>query len=248
MDAQETRIYVAVSLATILIGLLFLYLLFQLYKQLKKNIQLQRQKSLTEIFQLEQERSRIAADLHDELGPLLSSIKFRVNSLSPLNEEDKKEIAVSAGHLDNAIQRLREISNNLLPTALARKGIIEAIQELVDVHAEAGKLKVGFEFSPGINLAQEKRIHVYRMAQEGIYNCFKHAGATRVLLSMKLEKGFLRFIITDNGKGIDASSNTEPKGGRGLISLSNRASIMGGHLHIHSEPGKGTILDFEIPL
>lgn len=248
MDTEETRIYLAVAIATVVISIPLLYLFFQLYKQQKKYADLQQQKSLVEISSLERERARIAADLHDDLGPLLSAIKLQINSLDTLSEEDKKTVAGSSDHLDDAIQRLRQISNDLLPTILSRKGITEAVQELADLHSIAGRLQIDFEYSDDISIPKDKWVHLYRMAQESIFNCIKHAGATRMLLLMKMERSLLRFTITDNGCGINAAQPAPGSGGRGLISLSNRASIMGGHLHIHSEVGKGTILDFEIPV
>jgi two-component system, NarL family, sensor kinase len=247
MDSQETRIFMAIALTTILVGAVLLYLFILLYKQQRKNLKLQRQLALSEISSLEQERSRIAADLHDDLGPLLSAIKFRINSVSTDNKEDKEEINTSSKILDDAIVRLREISNNLLPTSLIRKGLIGAVEELVALHNQNGQLRIKFEYSSDINITQEKKIHLFRMTQEAIYNCLKHAEATRLLISLKQENGLLRLMITDNGHGM-VNNVASSGGGRGLISLSNRASIMGGALVIHSEPNKGTILDFEIPV
>jgi signal transduction histidine kinase len=237
----------AIALTTILVGAVLLYLFIILYKQQRKNLKLQQQLALSEISSLEEERSRIAADLHDDLGPLLSAIKFRINSVSTDNKEDKEEIKTSSKILDDAIVRLREISYNLLPTSLIRKGLIVAIEELVALHNQKGRLKIIFKYTSDITIAQEKQIHLFRMTQEAIFNCLKHAQATRLLISLKQEDGLLRLMITDNGRGmIDSEASSD--GGRGLISLSNRASIMGGDLVIHSEPNKGTILDFEIPV
>jgi two-component system NarL family sensor kinase len=247
MDSKETRIFLAIALTTFLVGAAFLYLFILLYKQQRKNLKLQQQLALSEISSLEKERSRIAADLHDDLGPLLSAIKFRINSVSTNNKEDKEEIKTSTKILDDAIVRLREISNNLLPTSLMRKGLIVAIEELVALHNLRGKLKISFEYTRDIGITQEKQIHLFRMTQEAIFNCLKHAQATRLLISLKHEDGLLRLIITDNGRGM-VYDEASASGGRGLISLSNRANIMGGTLAIHAEPNKGTILDFEIPV
>lgn len=247
MDSQETQIFMAIALTTFLVGAALLFLFILLYKQQRKNSKLQQQLALSEISSLEEERSRIAADLHDDLGPLLSAIKFRINSVSTENPEDLEEIKTSSKILDDAILRLREISNNLLPTSLIRKGLIVAIEELVALHNQKGQFKISFEYSRDITIAQEKQIHLFRMMQEAIYNCLKHAQATRLVISLKKEDGLLNLLITDNGRGM-ADNQVLAESGRGLISLSNRARIMGGALIIHSEPNKGTILDFEIPL
>jgi signal transduction histidine kinase len=209
---------------------------------------LQRNIALREISALEKERSRIAADLHDDLGPLLSAIKFRINSVDTLSAEDKNEIVVSSGLLDDSISRLKEISNDLLPTALIRKGLIEAIQEFIILQAETSGLDIRFDFSPNITISKERDIHLFRMIQEGVFNCIKHANATRILITLNVENNLHRLRITDNGIGIKKLQPDIQFSGRGLISLENRATILGGTLYIHSEPGKGTILDFEIPL
>jgi signal transduction histidine kinase len=238
----------AIALTTVLVGVVLLLLFILLYKQQRKNLKLQQQLALSEISSLEEERSRIAADLHDDLGPLLSAVKFRINAVSTVNPEDTEEIKTSTKILDDTIVRLREISNNLLPTSLMRKGLIVAIEELVALHNQKGKLKISFEYTSDITIVQEKQIHLFRMMQEAIFNCLKHAQATRLVISLKREGGLLRLMITDNGCGMIDNEAPAQGGGRGLISLSNRASIMGGSLVIHSEPNKGTILDFEIPI
>ena len=247
MDSQETKIFMAATTTIIFVGAALLYLFYLLFKQQRKNLELQRKIALSEISSLEEDRSRIAADLHDDLGPLLSAIKFRVNSIHPQSLEDADEIKTSANLLDDAILRLRQITNNLLPTSLVRKGLVEAIQELITTSTGIGGLKIDFHYSPELQISEDKKIHLFRMTQEAILNCIKHAEATRILLVLKKEGELLHFTITDNGCGI-VSKKTAARDGRGLISLSNRASILGGSLQIHSEANKGTIIDIEIPL
>ncbi|NDB54125.1 MAG: hypothetical protein EB025_08670, partial [Chitinophagaceae bacterium] len=131
MNAYEARVLIAVAISTFLIALIVTVLVILLFIQHRKNLLLQQKTSMGEIASLEFERARIAADLHDDLGPLLAAIKFRVGLLSPSSSEDQEEIKQSVDHLDEAIQRLRKISNNLLPTALERKGLVDAVYELI---------------------------------------------------------------------------------------------------------------------
>lgn len=247
MDSQETKIFVAITVITIIVGAALLYLFILLYKQQRKNIVLQRKIALAEISSLEEERSRIAADLHDDLGPLLSAIKFRVNSVNTKSIEDTNEITTSTKLLDDAIIRLRQISNDLLPTSLLRKGLPEAIQEFIEISSQKKGLKIDFEYNTDLAIAPDKKIHLFRMTQEAVLNCIKHAGASKIVVVLKKERDLIHLTITDNGCGI-VSKDAPSESGRGLTSLTNRASILGGYLHIHSEVNKGTILDFEIPI
>lgn len=247
MGAQETRIYLAVAVATLIICVILFYLVVMIFRQQRKNIKLQRHIALGEISALEIERARIAADLHDDLGPLLAAIKFRIRLVGPLSEIDKQEISLSVSHLDDAIVRLRQISNNLLPTALVRKGLIGAVNELVASTMRLQNLAIDFDYSFFQADSKEQEVHIYRMIQEGIYNCIKHANATKMQITLKSEGQLIKLVIIDNGVGLPSNLDTDALSGRGLVSLRNRASIMGGEFYIHSDPRKGTILEFEIP-
>lgn len=248
MDPQEKKIFMVITITAALIGVSLLYLFILLYRQQRKNLRLQRKLALSEITSLEQERSRIAADLHDDLGPLLAAIKFRVNSISISSDQDEEEVLVSGKLLDEAINKLRQISNDLLPTSLVRKGLFKAIEELVSFYTQSNNIKISFVYSDEFFIPEEKQIHLYRMAQEAVFNCIKHSKASSVRLVLTSNGSTIHFSITDNGCGLPADKQLQEEGGRGLISLSNRAKIMGGYLEIHSEPNKGTILEFEIPI
>lgn len=248
MGPQEKKIFMAIAITALLIGAALLYLFILLYRQQRKNLQLQRKVALSEITSLEQERSRIAADLHDDLGPLLAAIKFRVNSINISSDQDEQEVLTSGKLLDEAINRLRQISNDLLPTSLVRKGLFQAIEELISFNSQANNTKIYFEYADEFFIPEEKQIHLFRMAQEAIFNCVKHSKASKVVLALSLKGSMLHFSITDNGCGFPNNKELYENGGRGLISLSNRARMMGGYLETHSEPNKGTILEFEIPI
>ncbi len=248
MDPQEKKIFMVIAITAVLVGVALLYLFILLYRQQRKNLHLERKLALSEITSLEQERSRIAADLHDDLGPLLAAIKFRVNSINISSEEDRLEVLTSGKLLDDAIGRLRQISNDLLPTSLVRKGLFQAIEDLISIYSDTSKTKIHFEYPVNLFIPEEKQIHLYRMAQEAVFNCIKHSKASSVRLVLTSNGSTIHFSITDNGCGLPADKQLQEEGGRGLISLSNRARMMGGYLETHSEPNKGTILEFEIPI
>lgn len=248
MNAYEARVLIAVAISTFLIALIVTVLVILLFIQHRKNLLLQQKTSMGEIASLEFERARIAADLHDDLGPLLAAIKFRVGLLSPSSSEDQEEIKQSVDHLDEAIQRLRKISNNLLPTALERKGLVDAVYELINQAMRVKNITIEFEYDTFPSLSKDYEVHFYRIIQESLSNCLKHANATNLRIALTSNDNVINLQIIDNGKGLPANFSLEGISGRGLIGLKNRASIMGGELLIHSHPEKGTILEFEIPI
>ncbi len=248
MDTQEAKIVMAVSVAIFLISLIVILLVILLFIQHRKNISLQQKTTMGEIASLEFERARIAADLHDDLGPLLAAIKFRVALLSPSNSEEQDEIKQWVGYLDDAIQRLRRISNNLSPTALERKGLVGAIHELINQTMRLTNLSIEFEYDSIPVFSKEYEVHFYRIIQEGLSNCLKHAEATKIRITFSTKGRNVNLQLIDNGKGLPTNFSLDALSGRGLVGLKNRASIMGGELLIHSHPDKGTILEFEIPI
>lgn len=248
MNTHEERVLIAVAISTFLVALVVTVLVILLFIQHRKNLLLQQKTSMGEIASLEFERARIAADLHDDLGPLLAAIKFRVGLLSPSSVEDQEEIKQSVDHLDEAIQRLRKISNNLLPTALERKGLTDAVYELINQAMRIGKIYIEFEYDTLPTLSKDYEVHFYRIMQEGLSNSLKHADATILRIALKSKGNVINLQIIDNGKGLPPNFSLERITGRGLIGLKNRAQIMGGELIIHSHPEKGTILEFEIPI
>jgi signal transduction histidine kinase len=188
---------------------------------------------------MERERARIAADLHDDLGPLLSVIKFRVN------HQEKEELERASEQLDEAITRMREVSNDLMPSVLQRKGLIAAIQEFVTHAQQSSRIGIIFELVGEPVIPGDMVVHIFRIVQECVHNCIKHANASFCEIRMEQIGNDLLLECRDNGIGFDTKKESE---GIGIRSLHNRTAIMNGTLHIHSVPAKGTNYSFEIPV
>jgi two-component system NarL family sensor kinase len=197
---------------------------------------------------MERERTRIAADLHDDLGPILSVIKFQVDNLQMVNDEDKEQMAQASQYLDTLIGRLREIANNLMPSALHRKGLVTAVEEFIHKAETANGLQIGFHHPDNLLLTEEKSINIYRAIQEVVHNCIKHAKATRMEIDMDTKNGSLIILCKDNGQGFDYQKMSKESNGIGLKSLKNRTEMMGGTLVVESKPGTGSAFLFEIPV
>ncbi|MBN2486541.1 MAG: PAS domain S-box protein [Bacteroidales bacterium] len=198
----------------------------------------------------EKERERFAKDLHDDLGPLLSSIKMYIGMLSKANDKDKLQFIVkNLGEIvKEAISTTKEVSNDLNPHVLNNYGLVSAIELFIE--KVSTEIEIEFDhnientrFAPAIELS------LYRISKELINNTIKHAGATHIALSVFEKNGRLELVYSDNGKGIDESAlksyNTQ---GMGLSNIISRAKSLNAVYNFHIAPGKGFAFDIVIPL
>ncbi len=248
MDTQEAKVYLAI---VIIFGLLVIFLIFffiTLIRHQKKNIQLHKEKIYAEITTLEKERKRISADLHDGLGPLLSTVKFQIKSVE-VNEDDDRRMIQSAGkHIDDILIKIREIANDLRPTVLVRAGFARAIEEFAETINISGKIFVSCSMEDDVSFGdKEGEMHLYRITQEIINNSIKHANTLRINVSLKAndKKIFLR--ISDFGKGFNMQEILKKSNGLGLRNIMSRVEVLKGDIFIDSSLGNGTTYSIEIP-
>ena len=248
MDPQEARIYIAIIITVFVLGVIIGYFAISVIRQQRRNLELQKANALAEITAMEKERARIATDLHDDLGPVLSVVKFRVDHASLVDNEAKEELHIASEQLDELIARLREVANNLMPSALIRKGLIGAVEEFTRNVTTSSNMVISFTADENIKLGEDKSINIYRVIQEVVQNCLKHAKAKKMEILFEEKKGLLKIICRDNGVGFDYSKLSKESAGIGLRSIKNRSEIMGGNMVVESKPGKGTAFLFEIPI
>jgi len=247
MDPHETKIYTAILIVSIIGGSILLFFIISMLLQHRRNIALYKSKIQAEITTLENERTRVSADLHDELGPLLFTVKFKLSSIET-NEEDQKALEDANTHLDDIIQRIREISNNLMPGTLLRKGVYFAIEEFIAGLAKASPVHISFTYNTVVELPKEKAINLYRIVQEIIHNTLKHARASSLHISLNVTGSKLILTSNDDGIGFDYSNERKENTGLGLRNLLSRSELMGGDMFVESQPGAGTKYTIEIPL
>ena len=142
MDVRETTIYFALLIAAIIIGAILGYFLLSIVRMHRRYIRLHRSRSETQILLLEKEHKRIAADLHDELGPILSAAKFKITEVEPPSHEDRELLTQANDQINNIIIRIREISNGLMPNTLLRKGPMHAIEEFIQAMHSTFSFKI----------------------------------------------------------------------------------------------------------
>jgi signal transduction histidine kinase len=247
MGPQEARIYTAVLLTSLVLGVIIIFFVASIIRQQRRNLELHRQNILAEITTLEKERARMAHDLHDELAPMLAAIKLKINSFDLHDETDKKEMVRTNDHIDSLLKRIREITFDLLPNSLLRKGLVGATHEFVEVISKHSPIEIHFKSEPIGNLSEEKTVNLYRILQEVVYNTVKHSGATVLQISISSQKGKVVLATKDNGKGFDYDKTLNESNGIGLRSLKSRVEIMNGEFFIESKKGKGTSYIFQIP-
>ncbi len=248
MDASETSFYTAVLIASIVLLLIVGYFIVTIIRQQKRNKELYKSKILAEISTLEKERGRIAADLHDEIGPVLSSVKLRMNCLQIASDEDKEELERINQHVDDIIKRMRDISNDLMPSVLERKGLIAAMNEFIENISKPDKLKIYLHDGNIPALANEKAIHLYRMFQEIIHNTVKYSEASELNIKIIIKNKTLVLSSKDDGVGFDYINALKEGSGFGLRNLLSRTEVLNGEMFVDTKPGKGTEYIFEIPV
>jgi two-component system, NarL family, sensor kinase len=247
MDPEEKRIYTAILLTCLVLGVIIIFFVASSIRQQRRNLELHRQNILAEITTLEKERARMAHDLHDELAPMLAAIKLKINSFDLHDESDRSEMVKTNDHIDSLLKRIREITFELLPNSLLRKGLIGATHEFVEMISKHSLIEIHFKSELIGPLSEEKTVNLYRILQEVVYNTVKHSGATVLQISINSQKGKVVLATTDNGKGFDYDKTLNEGNGIGLRSLKSRVEIMNGEFFIESKKGTGTSYIFQIP-
>jgi signal transduction histidine kinase len=241
-------IYYTTLLIGCLVGVIILFFVVSIIRYHKRYVRLQRDRILAEVTILENERRRIAGDLHDSLGPLLSAVKLNMSSIEPENSFERQVLEKSGKYIDEIIANMREISYNLLPSSLERKGLVEAVREFIGHLHSASPVRIQLHCWKEIVIPKEKEIHVFRMVQEIVHNTIKHSGARHLHIGISHESNRLLVMTKDDGHGFDAQKVRESSEGLGLRSLESRAEILRGVLTIESKPQEGTRYYIEIPL
>ncbi len=196
----------------------------------------------------EEERSRLAKDLHDGLGGLLSGVKFSLSNMKDSLIVTPDNMAVferSLDMIDTSIRELRRVAHNMMPEMLTKFGLDEALKEYCNT-VNATKLVTVKYQSHGMETRLEKSIEiiVYRIIQELLNNVLKHAVATEVFVQLIREESRLNVVVEDDGKGFDTSLPENNKGA-GWANIRSRVEYLKGQLEIHSEQGKGTLVNIE---
>ena len=217
----------------------------------------ERVKSLLErvVHVQEEERRRIARNLHDHLGQQMTALRLTIGALKTdgLSADELRRSLDTLDRMATAIDRdLDAVAWELRPAALDDVGLNAALSTLVTEWSASKGIPAEFHVSDpdAIRLSAEVESHLYRIVQEGLHNVAKHAAASRVSVLLERRGQDVIAIVEDDGRGFDADrqSDNAPARGMGLLSMQERVALVGGALQVESAPGKGTTLFVRMPV
>ncbi len=197
----------------------------------------------------EDERARIARDLHDQVGQDVTALRL-------LLERQQAECCVNSRIvIEKALALVREIDDDidslarvLRPVAVSDLGLAGSLQQLARQWASTAHIDADCHCDIAESpLSPDAEVTVYRVAQEALHNVLKHAHATRVSIIGEVSGGSMVLVVEDNGVGFDVSKQCDAVDGMGLSGMRERAALVGGTLHVASVSGKGTTVSLRIP-
>lgn len=199
----------------------------------------------------DKERKRIAQDLHDRLGSMLSTVKHHFSAMetkiTELRDQNMVQYNTAITLLDDAVREVRHISHDMLSGTLVKFGLSAALQDLKNSIEVPGKLTVELNlFGLDHRLDNEVEIAVYRIIQELVGNSLKHANASEMNIQLTLSDDNLNVMVEDNGRGFDAKNITSD--GIGLKNIYDRIKRLNGTYHLDAAIGRGTTFVIDIPV
>jgi two-component system, NarL family, sensor kinase len=249
--------YVLIGAAITLLVISFLS--YRTYRQ-KQKIQQQRISELETEKQLtateavlkgeEQERTRLAKDLHDGLGGMLSGIKYAFNTMKGnliMTADNNLAFERSMDMLDSSIKELRRVAHNMMPEALVKFGLDTALNDYCNDINQHGALQVSYQSIDvaSATIDQTTAITIYRVVQELINNTLKHGAATKIIVQVTKTQQQLAVTVEDDGQGFDTKILRQSKG-IGWTNIQHRVEFLKGKVDVNSEPGKGTSVYIEL--
>ena len=197
----------------------------------------------------EDERSRLARELHDELGALLTAAKLDLARIkSRLAANTTPELTERLAHLSDAlnggIALKRRIIEDLRPSSLNNLGLTAALDILLREFGERAEIEIVSRLEP-VQLSPAKQLTVYRLVQEALTNIGKYANASRIDVALEMRAGRAMISVRDNGKGFDP--NQLNSGSHGLLGMRYRIEAEGGRMNLSTAPGKGTLIEATLP-
>ncbi|QMU27144.1 ATP-binding protein [Adhaeribacter radiodurans] len=203
----------------------------------------------------EEERKRVAREIHDGLGQMLTALKYGLEKTSdavPNTEITQQNLNELRQLVSQTITEARTISFNLMPAVLSDFGLASALKLLSNQVASGSSVNVSFNTNwNGKRLAKNVEIGLYRVSQEALHNAVKYAGANSITVDLQAKKKFIHLSISDNGHGFKLDTLTLPTGktglAQGISNMKERVFLLNGHIQINSKPGQGTQIHVKIP-
>ncbi|NCU05805.1 MAG: tetratricopeptide repeat protein [Chitinophagaceae bacterium] len=246
---------IGISLAILLLGLLALssYRRYKLKQEakLQQTVMEQQQLAAAAVMKAEEnERQRIAKDLHDGVGQMMSAAKMNLssfeNDLQFTNADQRNSFDRIISLVDESCREVRSVSHQMMPNILLKSGLANAVADFLD-KIDQRQLKVALH-TEGLNerLDENTEIVLYRVLQECVNNVIKHSGASQLDIALIKDRDGISISIEDNGKGFNSAELNEDAG-IGLKNMKARIDYLNGTIDFDSAPGKGTLVAIHIP-
>lgn len=246
VDVSTDQIIFFFAVALSAVATLVVFLFTVIYFNFRANARRQQELLRAMLETQEKERSRIALDMHDDLGPLLSAVKLQIGSLRNLpNTQQPSAIAETQQLLDGAIKQIRGIIRDLVPNNIEEKGLAGVLADLKTHFESAAEVRISLQVvNYDRRLPLQTEINLFRIIQEIVNNAIKHADASEITVSLSQNPDQIALVVADNGKGFDPTMLHE---GSGLKNIQTRTQMNHGNLQLHSLPGEGTryLITFE---
>lgn len=230
------------------------YRRYKLKQQARLNAEILKQQELATKAVLEaeeKERQRIAKDLHDGIGQMMSAAKMNLSTFESAiaftNTDQRTSFDKAVGLIDESCREIRVVSHNMMPNALLKNSLASAIREFIE-KLDQKKLQVHL-YTEGLDerLDSNTETVLYRVVQECVNNVIKHSGASTLDISVVKDKDSINATIEDNGKGFD-TGDKEKFEGIGLKNIITRVEYLKGTVDFDSAPGRGTLVAIHIPI
>lgn len=267
LSIRQNQLWISILVGSILTVIIIALLGRRTYQQKKKILEndnivkeikiadLEKEKQLLAseavIKGQDDERGRLAKDLHDGLGGLLSGVKFSLTNMKSnvvLDDESALVFERSLDMLDHSISELRRVAHNMMPEVLVKFGLDEALKSYCAQLAESKIYKIDFQsIGKERRLEKNREIFIYRIVQELLNNISKHAQATQVLVQLARHESELSITVEDDGIGMN-NDQINLSTGAGWTTIQSRVEYLKGKLDILSSPGQGTSFHITIPV
>ena len=258
LDSNQITVFAVFLFLFLISWVVFIFILSARKKLIAKEIEkmnikivLQEEMVSKIILTQEEERKRIARDLHDEIGSKLIAIHLNLYSLKSLKKstEEKNEILNQLLEINtNMTEQSRIIAHNLLPPVLEKFGIEAALQEIESEYNKSNIVKISSFCNADINdIEKNKQLHIFRIVKELISNSVKHGKASEISVSIFKENSQILFRYEDDGIGFN-QNNKDKITGIGIINIQNRLKILKASHQTESNPGKGFHFYFSFDL
>jgi two-component system, NarL family, sensor kinase len=261
IQPEVEQIYLIIGVAVIamllMAGSIILFVLYyqkrmvqEQFKRQQMELDYQRQMMEAALESQENERRRVAGDLHDSIGAMLSTIRVSLITYAKRNKPDDESIVESKKMLDDTIESVRRISRDLMPSTLEKFGLSQAVKEMCERFQSTASLPIVFEeFGETPPFSKGHELMIFRIVQELLNNALKHAEASFIKVTFRSSQDLL-VSVEDNGKGFKAEEHKMDRStgkGLGLFNIENRARLVGATVDFSAPTIQGSKVIIKIP-